>query len=110
MTAGLLFKASQLGIGSNVLNLQEQKEIIVFDTRELARLKALEEYTTRKAAALGILALNKTITDLSVKELKAIMHCKKIKDDRAVPSAKWDLLERYKAICFREYQTLETYL
>ena len=62
---------SQLGLDIILINLQEQKEIIVFDTRELARLKALEEYTTRKAAALGILALNKTITALSMKELKS---------------------------------------
>ena len=67
VTAGLLFKESQLGLDSNVLNLQERKERIVFDTRELARLKALEEYTMRKAAALKILALNKPITALSVK-------------------------------------------
>ena len=42
LTAGLLFKASQLGLDSNVLNSQERKEIIVYDTRELARLKAVE--------------------------------------------------------------------
>ena len=43
MTAGLLFKASPLGLDSNVLNLQERKEKIVYDTRELAWLKAVEE-------------------------------------------------------------------
>ena len=31
VTVGLLFKASQLGLESNVLNSQEQKERIVFD-------------------------------------------------------------------------------
>ena len=67
VTAGLLFKASQLGLDSNVLNLQEQKERIVFDVRELVQLKALKEYTMRKAADLKILALNKPITALSVK-------------------------------------------
>ena len=74
VTAGLLFKVSQLSLGSNVLNSQERKERIVFDTRELARLKAIEEYTMRKAAAPEILALNKTINALSVKQLKAPMH------------------------------------
>ena len=64
----------------------------------------------RKAAALKILALDKSITALSVKELKALVHYKKRKDDGAVPSAKKDLLERYEAICFRADQTLETYL
>ena len=67
MTAGILFKASQLGLDSNVINLQDRKERIVFDTRELALLKALEEYTMRKAAALKTLALTKLITALSVK-------------------------------------------
>ena len=67
MTAGLLFKASQLGLASNVLNSQERKERIVYDTRELARLKAVEEYTMRKATALKILALKKTISALDVK-------------------------------------------
>ena len=67
VTAGLLFKASQKRLDSNVLNLQERKERIVFDIRELARLKALEEYTMRKTVAIEILALNKPITALSAK-------------------------------------------
>ena len=58
VTAGLLFKSSQLGLNSNVLNSQERKERIVFDTRELAQLKAVKGYTMRKSAALKILALN----------------------------------------------------
>ena len=74
MTFGILFKVSQLSLGINVLNSQERKKRIVFDTRELARLKALKEYTMRKAVALEILAINKPINDLSVKELKAPMH------------------------------------
>ena len=82
----------------------------MFDTRELARLKALEEYTIRKAAALDFFSLDKPITDISVKELKALVHYKKRKDDGAVPSAKKDILETYEAICFRSDQTLETYL
>ena len=64
----------------------------------------------RKAAALKIISLNKPITSLSVKELKALVRYKKIKDDGAVPTAKKGLLEMYEAICFRAYQTLETYL
>ena len=74
VTYRLLFKASQLGLDSNVLNLQERKEIIVFNTRELARLKAVEEYTTRKAATLEIIALNNPIAALGMKELKALVH------------------------------------
>ena len=42
VTAGLLFKASQLGLDINVLNLQELRERIVFDTKDLAWLKSLE--------------------------------------------------------------------
>ena len=42
VTAGLLYKASQLGLDSNVLNPQDRKERIVFDTRELAQLKAVK--------------------------------------------------------------------
>ena len=53
----LLFKSSQLGLDSNVLNSQEGKEIIVYDTRKLTRLKAVEEYPMRKSAALKIIAL-----------------------------------------------------
>ena len=47
-------------------------------------MKAVEEYTMRKAAALKILALKKPISDLGVKELKALVHYKKIKCDGAV--------------------------
>ena len=73
-------------------------------------MKALEEYTMWKATALKNLALNKPITALSMKELKALVHYKKIKDDGAVPSAKKDLLKGYGAIYFHADQTLETYL
>ena len=99
VTAGLLFKASQLGLGSNVLNFQERKEIIVFGTRELAWLKAVGEYTMWKAAALDILALNNPFAALGMKELKAHVHYKKIKDHGAVPGTEKDILESYKAIC-----------
>ena len=64
----------------------------------------------QKAAALEILALNKPIAALGVKELKALVHYNKIKDDRAVPSTNKDILERYEAIFCPEDQTLETYL
>ena len=37
VTSGILFKASRLGLDSNVINLQERKEIIVFYTKELVR-------------------------------------------------------------------------
>ena len=110
MTSGILFKSSQLGLDSNVLNFQERKERIVFDTRELSRLEALEEYTMQKAATLEICALNKPITALSVKELKALVHYKKRKYGGSVPSAKKDPLERYESIYFYADQTLETYL
>ena len=92
VTSGILFKASQLGLDSNVLNSQERKERIVHDTRELAVLKAVKEYTMRKATALKILALKNPIAALGVKELKALVHYKKIKCDGAVPSAKLDIL------------------
>ena len=65
VTAGLLFKACQLGLDSNVLNSQERKEIIVYDTRELAWLKSVEEYTMQKATALKIISLKKPIADLA---------------------------------------------
>ena len=58
----------------------------------LARLKALEEYTMRKAAALKILALKKPIAALGVKELKALVHYKKRKCDGAVPTSNKDLV------------------
>ena len=63
-----------------------------------------------KAAALEILALNKPITDLSVKEFKALVHYKKIKYGGAVPSTKNDLLESCEAICLLADQTLEMYM
>ena len=67
VTAGLLFKASQLSLASNVLNSQKRKERIVYDKRELARLKAVKEYTMRKDTALKILALKNPIAALGVK-------------------------------------------
>ena len=67
MTVRLLFKSSQLGLASNVITSQERTDIILFDTRELARLKSVKEYTMRNFAALEILALNKPIAALGVK-------------------------------------------
>ena len=82
----------------------------MYDTRGLARLKSVEEYTMRKEAALKILALNNPIAALGVKKLKALVHYKKIKCYGAVPTSKKDLVGRYEAIYFRADQTLETYL
>ena len=110
VTAGLLFKASQLGLDTDVLNSQERKERIGHDTRELARLKAVKEYTMRKDTALKILALKKPIAALGVKELKALVQYKKRKCDGAVPTSKKDLVGRYEDICYRPDQTIETYL
>ena len=73
----------------------------MFDTRELARLKAVEEYTMRRAISLDSSPLNKPIAALGVKELKALVHYKKRKDDGAVPSTKRNILEMYEAICCR---------
>ena len=110
MTDGLLFKASQLGLDSDMLNSQERKERIVHDTRELLRLKAVKEYTMRKDTAFNFFALKKPIAALGVKELKALVQYKKRKCDGAVPTSKKDLVGRYEEICYRADQTLETYL
>ena len=64
----------------------------------------------RKAAALKIIARNNPIIALSVKELKALVHYKKIKYDGAVPSTNKDIFERYEAIYFSADQTIEIYL
>ena len=82
-----------------MLNSQEGKEIKVYDTRELAQLKAVEEYTMWNVAALKILALKNPISDLGMEELKALVHYKKIKCDVAVPTLKKGLVGRYEAIC-----------
>lgn len=109
-TAGLLFKASQLGLDNEVLNSQERKERLMSDLKELGKVKATEEYNTRKRRALEVLALNKAVADLGVKHLKALVHYKKRKDDAAVPSAKNALVARYNATCHRPEQSLVTYL
>ena len=82
----------------------------MFDTRELSRLKEVEDYTMRKAAAFEIIALNKPIADLDVNKLKAIVNYNKRENYGAVPITKKYLLERYDATCCRADQTLETYL
>ena len=110
MTAGILFKASQLGLDSDVLNSQERKKRIVHGTWELVQLKAVKEYTMRKATALKNFALRKPIAAIGVKELKALVHYKKRKCDGAVPTSKKDIMGRYESICYLEDQTLETYL
>ena len=73
-------------------------------------MKAVEEYTMRRAAALKMLALKKPIAALGVKELKALVHYKKRKCDGSVPTSKKDLVGRYDTICCRADQTLNTYL
>ena len=50
------------------------------------------------------------VAALGVKELKALVQYKKRKCDGAVPTSKKDLVGRSEAICFREDQTLNTYL
>ena len=64
----------------------------------------------RKAAALKILSLEKPIAALGVKELKALVHYRKIKCDGALPTSKKDLVGRYEDICYRADKNLNTYL
>ena len=58
-------------------------------------MKAVEEFTMRKAAALKIIALKNPIAALGMKELKALVHYKKRKCDGVVPTSKKDRVGRY---------------
>ena len=63
--------------------------------RDASEKKAIIEYNKSKEEAMDLLTLNKQCEAMTVSELKAIFHWEKRKADKAVPSGKPALQERY---------------
>ena len=76
----------------------------------MSKNKAIIEYNRRKEEAIAVLTLNKQCEALTVSELKAIVHWEKRKADKAVPSSKTSIQERYTNTIFRADRPLDVFL
>ena len=110
MTAGKIFRSGKTGLDKEVLVLQEEKEEALIRNRNSAIDKATAEFAKRMAAATAVIVLNKPVKTLKILELKAVVHFKKRKGDKAIPSTKPELLIRYKYMIHHSNQTIADYL
>ena len=110
MTAGIIFKCGQVVLDEKVLELVEKKRKKVVSERDASKKKAIIEYNQRKEESMDVLTLNRQCEALTVSELKAIVHWKKCKADKAVPSGKTSLQERYRNTISRADISLDVFL
>jgi hypothetical protein len=94
-TAGSLFKANRLAIGSEVLEYMEEKELEAVRKQNATISKHTNEFLTNKDQAELVFANKKKPEVMFIAELKAVVKCKKRKGDNAIPSTKPLLLQRY---------------
>ena len=78
--------------------------------RGVSKEKAIIEYNRRKEEATAVITLNKQCKVLIVSELKVIVHWNKRKEDKAVPSGKPALQERYTNTISRADRSLDVSL
>ena len=110
MTAGIIFKYGQVVLDEKVLELVEEKEQKVVSERDASKKKAIIEYNQRKEEGMAVLTPNKQCEALTVSELNAIVHWGKCKSDKAVPSGKPALQERYTNTISRADRSLDVFL
>ena len=110
MTAGFLFKYGHVVLDVEVLVLAEEKEQEVMSARDEQHTNLIAEYIGRKDAATIVIAKNRPVEIMKNDELKAVIHYKKRKGDKAVPMTKSELRTRYNATIDRNEQTMATYL
>ena len=78
--------------------------------RDERRTNLIAEYIGRKDAAKIVLTKNRPAEMMKNDELKAVIHYKKRKGDKAVPMTKSEMRTRYNKMIDRNEQTMATYL
>ena len=95
MTGGRLFKHRKLMLDAKVWDVQEFK--VTNQLKEVAkkRQNRINEYNDKKKKCAAVLTLNVAMMELNVGQLKAVCAFKKRKHDKALPTTKDKLRERY---------------
>ena len=110
LSAGLLFKAGYVVLDYRVLDLLDDKEKQITSSNNEGQDKAIVEYHKGKEEPEAVLSIDKQWSDMTVTELKAVVHWKKRKTDKSVPGVKVNLQERYNEIVGRADRSLEEFL
>jgi hypothetical protein len=109
-TAGSLFKANRVAIDDEVLEYMEEKEVEAVRKQHASISKHTNEYLTNKDRAELVFASKKKPEVMFIAELKAVVKWKKRKGDKAIPSTKALLLQRYNETIERTDLTLTQFL
>ena len=110
MSAGSIYKCCHPLLDAEVLQLAEEKEQQMLNARDARRATLISEFETRKAAAIAVMQKNLPFEQMKNGELKAVVQYKKRKGDKAVPTTKQELRNRYRETVDRSDQILDTYL
>ena len=95
LTGGSLFDANHIVMDEEVLRIRESKEQDKMDEKEATVLKAIQRYRSLKEAYLKVVNSSTEEKDFKGTHFKAVIHFKKQKDDKPVPTRVADLKVRY---------------
>lgn len=109
-SAGLLFKTNKVCLDQEVLELQEERVRGIEEKMIQQSAKAKNEFQQRKIEAEEVMKLNKTAEQLLNPQLRCLVMWKKRKGDKACPTQKQDLIQRFNETYHRHDLTLEQHL
>ena len=93
-----------------VVDIVEDKDKEKEANQQRIKENSIKEYLDRKKAFTNVKAMGKSDDQLTVPELKTLVHWKKRKRDVAVPTKKEDLKARYQSTKDRPDWTLAEYM
>ena len=105
-----MFSCNHIVCDEEVLNIREGKEKEKSDQKKSMIRKAIVKYNKRKLEYQRVIDSKKEAINYGIVDYKSIIHFKKIKSDKAVPSSAIDLKRRYEDITDRKNPSLLAYL
>ena len=110
LTGGSLFDANHIVMDEEVLRIRESKEQDKMDEKEATVLKAIQRYRSLKEAYLKVVNSSTEEKDFKGTHFKAVIHFKKQKDDKPVPTRVADLKVRYDEVKNKREWSIKEYL
>jgi len=110
LTGGSLFDANHIVMDEEVLRIRESKEQDKMDEKEAIVSKAIQRYHSLKEAYLKVVNSSTEEKDYKGAHFKAVIHFKKQKNDKSVPTRVADLKVRYEEVKNRSEWSIKEYL
>ena len=110
LTGGSLFDANHIVMDEEVLCIRESKEQDKMDEKEAIVSKAIQRYHSLKEAYLKVVNSSTEEKDFKGTHFKAVIHFKKQKNDKSVPTRVADLKVRYEEVKNTSEWSIKEYL